>query len=110
MTQLRRPVYRPAARQEARRLMRNAKREKINLGWFTKISLYKWREGTDRSDTPCGREPATICRGSGRSGNSRASRSESSSGRVACTLCGGGLLARPEQWDWAAHESQESRV
>jgi hypothetical protein len=45
MPQLRRPVYGPAARQEARCLMRNAKRETINLGWFTKISLYKVARG-----------------------------------------------------------------
>ena len=35
----RRPVYGPAAREEARRLMREAARERINLGWPTKISL-----------------------------------------------------------------------
>jgi hypothetical protein len=35
------PVYGPAAREEARRLIREAKRAKINLGWRTKRSLLK---------------------------------------------------------------------
>ena len=41
----RQPVYGPAAREEARRLMREAKREKINLGWSTKVSLCKVAKG-----------------------------------------------------------------
>jgi hypothetical protein len=41
----RRPVYGPAARQEVRRLMRDAKRERINLGWASKISLCKVARG-----------------------------------------------------------------
>jgi len=39
------PVYSPAAREEARRLMREAKRERINLGWSTKKSLCKVAKG-----------------------------------------------------------------
>jgi hypothetical protein len=35
----RHPVYGPAAREEALRLKREAKRERINLGWFTQINL-----------------------------------------------------------------------
>jgi hypothetical protein len=35
------PVYGPAAREEARRIIRDAKRAKINLGWPTKVSLLK---------------------------------------------------------------------
>src|SRR5215468_7857775 len=41
----RQPVYGPAAREEARRLMREARREKINLGWPTKTSLCKVAKG-----------------------------------------------------------------
>ena len=41
----RQPVYGPVAREEARRLMREAKREKINLGWSTKTSLCKVAKG-----------------------------------------------------------------
>jgi len=41
----RQPVYGPAAREEARRLMREAKREKIHLGWPTKTSLCKVAKG-----------------------------------------------------------------
>src|SRR5215470_15049088 len=44
----RKPVYSPAAREEARRLMREAKREKINLGWSTKTNLVAWRRGNGR--------------------------------------------------------------
>jgi hypothetical protein len=33
------PVYGPAAREEARRLMREAKRARINFGWSTKKNL-----------------------------------------------------------------------
>jgi hypothetical protein len=40
-----RPVYGPPAREEARRLMRDAKREKINLGWYSKIDLCKVARG-----------------------------------------------------------------
>ena len=39
------PVYGPAAREEARRFMREAKREKIHLGWPTKTSLCKVAKG-----------------------------------------------------------------
>ena len=39
------PVYGPAAREEARRLIREAKRAKINLGWRTKRSLLKVIKG-----------------------------------------------------------------
>jgi len=39
------PVYGPAAREEARRLMREAKRARINLGWSTKKSLCKVAKG-----------------------------------------------------------------
>src|SRR5262249_33565602 len=39
------PVYGPGARVEARRLMREAKREKINFGWPTKTSLCKVARG-----------------------------------------------------------------
>jgi len=41
----RKPVYGPAAREEARRLMREAKREKINLGWSTKTNLCRVAKG-----------------------------------------------------------------
>jgi len=37
----RKPVHGPAAREEARRIIREAKREKINFGWFTKMNLYR---------------------------------------------------------------------
>ena len=39
------PVYGPAAREEVRRIMREAKRAGINLGWSTKKSLYKVAKG-----------------------------------------------------------------
>ena len=39
------PVYGPAAREEARRLMREAKREKINFGWSTKTNLCRVAKG-----------------------------------------------------------------
>ena len=41
----RKPVYGPAAREEARRLMREAKREGINFGWFTRMNLYRVIKG-----------------------------------------------------------------
>jgi hypothetical protein len=41
----RKPVYGPAAREEARRIMREAKREGINFGWPTKTSLCKVAKG-----------------------------------------------------------------
>ena len=41
----RRPVYGPAAREEARRLVREARGEKIHLGWFTKINLCRVARG-----------------------------------------------------------------
>ena len=41
----RHPVYGPAAREEARRFMREAKREKINLGWPTKMNLCRVAKG-----------------------------------------------------------------
>ena len=41
----RQPVYGPPAREEARRLMWEAKREKIPLGWPTKTSLCKVAKG-----------------------------------------------------------------
>ena len=41
----RKPVYGPAAREEARRLMREPKREKINLGWYTKKNLCRVAKG-----------------------------------------------------------------
>jgi len=39
------PVYGPDAREEVRRIMREAKRAGINLGWFTKKSLCKVAKG-----------------------------------------------------------------
>jgi len=39
------PVYGPAAREEARRIIREAKREGINFGWFTKMNLYRVIKG-----------------------------------------------------------------
>jgi len=39
------PVYGPAAREEVRRLMREAKREGINFGWFTRMNLYRVIKG-----------------------------------------------------------------
>ena len=39
------PVHGPAAREEARRIIREAKREGINFGWSTKKSLYKVAKG-----------------------------------------------------------------
>src|SRR5215467_626739 len=41
----RKPVYGPAARKEARRLMSEAKREKINFGWPTKTNLCRVANG-----------------------------------------------------------------
>jgi len=41
----RKPVYGPAARKEALRLMREAKREKINFGWSTKTNLCRVANG-----------------------------------------------------------------
>jgi len=41
----RRPVYGPAAREEARRLVREARGQKIHLGWFTKINLCRVARG-----------------------------------------------------------------
>ena len=40
-----RPVYGPAAREEARRLRREARHEKINLGWYSQINLCKVARG-----------------------------------------------------------------
>ena len=40
-----RPVYGPAAREEARRLRREARREQINLGWYSQINLCKVARG-----------------------------------------------------------------
>ena len=45
---------------EARRLMWEAKQEKIPLGWPTKTSLCKVAKGSVPSDSPCGRRRATI--------------------------------------------------
>jgi len=39
------PAYGPAAREEARRFLREAKREKINLGWSAKRSLCRVAKG-----------------------------------------------------------------
>jgi len=39
------PYYGPAAREEARRLLREAKRAKVNLGWSTKRNLFKANHG-----------------------------------------------------------------
>src|SRR5262249_38906689 len=41
----RKPVYGPAAREEVRRIMREAKRERINLGRYTKLNLYRVTKG-----------------------------------------------------------------
>jgi len=41
----RKPVYGPAARKEALRLMSEAKREKINFGWSTKTNLCRVANG-----------------------------------------------------------------
>jgi len=41
----RKPVYGPAARDEVRRIMRGAKREGINFGWFTRMNLYRVIKG-----------------------------------------------------------------
>jgi hypothetical protein len=41
----RKPTYGPAARKEARELMAEAKRQKINLGWSTKKNLCKVAKG-----------------------------------------------------------------
>jgi len=41
----RKPVYGPAARKEARRLMSEAKREKINFGWPSKTNLCRVAKG-----------------------------------------------------------------
>ena len=38
-------MYSPAAREEARRILREAKREKINLGWSTKTNLCRVAKG-----------------------------------------------------------------
>jgi len=37
----RKPVYGPAARDEVRRILRQARREEINFGWFTRMNLYR---------------------------------------------------------------------
>ena len=39
------PVYGPAAQEEARRLMRETKAERINFGWFTKMNLCRVAKG-----------------------------------------------------------------
>jgi len=39
------PVYGPAAREEARRIIRDAAREGINFGWFTRMNLYRVIKG-----------------------------------------------------------------
>src|SRR5262249_24704936 len=41
----RKPVHGPAARDEARRIIREAKREGINFDWFTKMNLYRVIKG-----------------------------------------------------------------
>jgi len=41
----RKPVYGPAAREEARRLTRETKREGINFGWPTKLNLCRVANG-----------------------------------------------------------------
>src|SRR5215471_18073742 len=41
----RKPVYGPAARDEVRRILREAKREGINFGWFTRMNLYRVIKG-----------------------------------------------------------------
>ena len=41
----RKPVYGPAAREEVRRILRDAKRERINFGWFTRMNLYRVIKG-----------------------------------------------------------------
>ena len=41
----RKPVYGPAAREEVRRILRDAKREGINFGWFTRMNLYRVIKG-----------------------------------------------------------------
>jgi len=40
-----RPVYGPAGREEARRLSREARRDKINLGWYSQINLCRVSRG-----------------------------------------------------------------
>jgi hypothetical protein len=37
----RKPVYGPTARDEVRRILREARREGINFGWFTRMNLYR---------------------------------------------------------------------
>ena len=44
----RKPVYSPAAREEARRILREARREGINYGCFTKMNLYRVIRGERR--------------------------------------------------------------
>src|SRR5215831_2896576 len=39
------PVHGPAARDEVRRIVREAKREGINFGWFTRMNLYALQAG-----------------------------------------------------------------
>ena len=41
----RKPVHSPAARGEARRIIRDAKRERINFGWPTKLNLLRVANG-----------------------------------------------------------------
>jgi hypothetical protein len=41
----RKPVYGPAARDEVRRILREAGREGINFGWFTRMNLYRVIKG-----------------------------------------------------------------
>jgi len=41
----RKPVYGPAARDEVRRILRDARREGINFGWFTRMNLYRVIKG-----------------------------------------------------------------
>ena len=76
------PVYGPAAREEARRLRREAKREKIHLGCFTVINLCKvargdrplsysvWRDTCDyvvrkRAERELARKPLRVHFGAG---------------------------------------------
>src|SRR5215813_14186133 len=46
----RKPVYGSAARDEVRRILREAKREGINFGWFTKMNLYRVIKGGAASE------------------------------------------------------------
>lgn len=95
------PVYSPAAREEARRLMREAKRERINFGWRTKLNLCRvargerplsfdvWNRARDYLAFKLKERPDSSASGLSESSSSRAKASSSCGGRSARRSCPG---------------------